>query len=142
MNETAGPILLYDGACALCATTVQFILRRDAAGPLRFASLGGTFGRQVLAAHPQLDGIDSIVWIEDGGSAAAVLTRSAAAIRIARYLGGAWRLASILTLVPRPLRDRVYDLIARHRHRLMGAAPACVVPPPQSRHRFIDDNEP
>jgi predicted DCC family thiol-disulfide oxidoreductase YuxK len=81
-----------------------------------------------------------MIWVETAGTVAAerVFVRSAAALRVARYLGGAWTLVLAAWLVPRPLRDAAYDFLARHRHRLSGAADACFVPPPEDRARFLD----
>jgi predicted DCC family thiol-disulfide oxidoreductase YuxK len=81
-----------------------------------------------------------MIWIEhpDQGAREAVLTRSDAGLKIARYLRGPWRLAAIGHLVPRFLRDAVYDVIARHRHRLVSEAESCYVPPPALRTRFLD----
>ena len=130
------PVLLYDGACGFCNTTIQFILKRDRRGTLAFASLTSAYAARALAAHPELQGTDSMVWLESAD--ARPLTRSAAALRIAGYLGGAWRLVLIFRVVPRPIRDWVYDLVARHRHRLMRGAPRCVLPPAEARGRFLD----
>jgi predicted DCC family thiol-disulfide oxidoreductase YuxK len=96
----------------------------------------------VIAANPELEGIDSIVWVEPDadGRTARVLTRSQAALRVARYLGGAWRLWLVFVVVPRPIRDWIYDLVARHRHRLMGTAEGCVIPPADARERFLDED--
>lgn len=87
-----------------------------------------------MATQPQLRSIDSVVWLEPNGQ---VLTRSAAGLKVAGYLGGLWSLALVLWIVPRPIRDWGYDLIARHRHLLGGRAPQCLVPPPEVRHRFL-----
>jgi predicted DCC family thiol-disulfide oxidoreductase YuxK len=135
-----GPVLLYDGTCGFCAESVQLVLRHDRAGTLRFAPLQGAIGAAVRAAHPGLDRVDSMVWAErdDAGGPGQVYTRSDAALRIARYLGGPWHLARIARLVPRPIRDAAYDLIARHRHRLLAGGPACLVPPPEVRGRFLE----
>lgn len=138
----ARPILLYDGTCAFCQATVRLVLRNDTRGTLRFASLQGKHGRAVIAANPELDGVDSIVWVdpEIDGRPARVLTRSQAAFRVARYLGGLWRLWLVFVVIPRPIRDRIYSLVARHRHRLMGTAERCVVPPADARDRFLDED--
>jgi predicted DCC family thiol-disulfide oxidoreductase YuxK len=137
--DPAGPVLLYDGACGLCGATVRFVLRHERRRTLRFAALGGRYARGVVARHPGLDGTDSVVWVDPatGIRPERVLLRSAAALRVAGYLGGAWRLLRVVWLVPRPLRDAAYDLVARHRHRL-SAAGACVVPGPEERSRFLD----
>ena len=134
-----GPVLLYDGSCGFCAESVQLVLRYDRRGTLRFAPLQGELGEAVRAAHPELAGADSMVWVEPAGEdgAGPVLVRSDAGLRIARYLGGWWRLLLPGRLVPRAWRDALYDLVARHRHRLLASGPACLVPGPEVRDRFI-----
>ncbi len=134
-----GPVLLYDGACGFCGAAVRVVLRHDRRGTLRFASLAGAFAQGVVERHPELASADSMVWVEPatGGRGERVLTRSAAALRVAAYLGGAWRLLLAGWLVPRPARDAAYDLVARHRHRLAGAA--CVVPTAAERARFLEE---
>jgi predicted DCC family thiol-disulfide oxidoreductase YuxK len=136
----AGPVLLYDGTCGFCAASVQLVLRHDRHGTLRFAPLEGTLGAEVRRRHAELEGVDSMVWVEPGpaGAPARVLTRADAALRIARYLGGWWRLAGAARVLPRSLRDAMYDLVARHRHRLVRGGPACLVPAPEVRARFLD----
>jgi predicted DCC family thiol-disulfide oxidoreductase YuxK len=133
------PLLLYDGSCGFCAASVQLVLRHDRRGTLRFAPLQGTTGQRILARHPELARVDSVVWVDDAdGPAEAVAMRSAAALRTARYLGGAWHLTRVGWIVPRPIRDAVYDLIARHRHKLPFQADACALPAPEVRERFLD----
>ncbi len=141
MSESApdGPLLLYDGSCGFCADTVQFVLRHDVrARTLNFASLQGPTGTAIRGRHPQLASADSVVWLE-GMNDAAPLVRSAAALRVMRYLGGTWgALAALVGLVPRGVRDWGYDLVARHRHRLAVDGAACVIPTEKERERFID----
>jgi len=136
----AGPVLLYDGACGLCGATVRFVLRHDGRGTLRFAALGSRFAARVIERHRGLAGADSMVWVELGTARRPerAFLRSAAALRVARYLGGVWAVLLAAWIVPRPLRDAAYDLLARHRHRLPGTADACVVPTPEVRARFLD----
>jgi predicted DCC family thiol-disulfide oxidoreductase YuxK len=131
-----GPVLLYDGTCSFCSAAVQFVLRHDRGGKLRFAPLQGVYGHRVLAGHPELRGIDSAMWVDAGETR--VLARSAMGLRVARYLGGWWRLALVFWIVPRAVRDWVYDRIARHRHLLVGKASHCIVPTPGVRHRFLE----
>ena len=133
------PILLYDGECGFCAANVQFILRHDPGGRLRFAPLQGAFATAVRARHPELQGVDSMVWVDpaSGGDSERVFARSAAALRAARYLGGFWRLALAAALIPRTIRDAAYDFIARHRHQLAGGE-TCLVPAPDVRARFLE----
>jgi predicted DCC family thiol-disulfide oxidoreductase YuxK len=129
-----GPILLYDGHCRLCNGWVRFLLRVDPTGPLRFAPLGGETARRLLAPHPGLERVDSVVLVEAGR----VSVRSTAVLRICRYLGGLWRVLLIGYLVPRAIRDSLYDVVAHWRYRLVGRYDACPIPPPAVRSRFLD----
>jgi predicted DCC family thiol-disulfide oxidoreductase YuxK len=131
-------VLLYDGECGLCAASVQFVLRHERARTLKFAPLQGRFAEAVRARHRALESLDSMVWVEPTHDGAERLyVRSEAALKAAAYLGGAWRLALIGRLVPRALRDTVYDWVARHRHTAF-APPSCLVPSPDDRQRFIE----
>jgi len=109
------PVLLYDGLCGFCDGTVQFILKHDRHGTLRFATLQGDFARSVIARHPEVAGVDSLVLVEPevGSGRERVYVRSDGALRVARYLGGAWHLARVVAIVPRVLRDWAYDAFAR-----------------------------
>jgi predicted DCC family thiol-disulfide oxidoreductase YuxK len=133
-----GPLLLYDGTCGICGATVRFVLRHDRRGTVRFAPLDGPTAAGVVGRHPELAGVDSVVWVdpaEPGGGREAVAVRSDAVLRAAGYLGGAWHAARLARLIPRGLRDRAYDWIAKHRHRL--ARDRCYLPPPEARDRFL-----
>ena len=140
MDDARGPVLLYDGLCGFCDGTVQFILRHDRRGTLRFATLQGDFARDVIARHPELDGVDSLVLLEPNETSRAekVYVRSAGALRVARYLGGPWHLARATAIVPRFLRDWAYDGFARVRYRVFGRYDSCPIPTPEQRARFID----
>jgi predicted DCC family thiol-disulfide oxidoreductase YuxK len=134
-----GPVLLYDGLCGFCDGTVQFILKHDRRGTLRFATLQGDVGRDVIARHSELAGVDSLVLVEpDASGEERVYVRSEGALQVARYLGGAWNLARGLKIVPRFLRDLAYDGFARIRYRVFGRYDSCPIPSPEQRARFID----
>jgi predicted DCC family thiol-disulfide oxidoreductase YuxK len=139
-TPASGPILLYDGECGFCAGSVQFVLAHEAPdrSTLRFAPLQGTLAARVRADHPVAAAADSVVWIEtDADGRERVAVRSTAALSALAYLGGGWRwLARVGRLVPRPVRDAAYDLVARHRLSL--AAPACHLPTPEQRRRFLE----
>ena len=134
------PVLLYDGDCGLCARSVQYVLRHERAlsnRALQFAPLQGQFGTHTAAAFPAITTANSVVWLEPKiGSAPRVLLRSDAALAVLNYLGGRWRiLAAVGRLVPRVLRDAVYNAIAVR--RLSIAAPACLLPTAEERARFL-----
>lgn len=130
-----GPVLLYDGVCALCNAAVVFTLKRDRRKTVRFAPLHGETSARLLASRPELCGIDSMIWIDESGQA---FIRSGAALSIGRYLGGGWAaLAAASRIVPTAMRDAVYDLIARTRYRVFGRYDSCPVPPAEHRGRFL-----
>lgn len=134
------PVLLYDGLCGFCDWTVQFVLRRDRRGSMRFATLQGGFAREVIARHPELAGVDSLILVERDPATGQerVSARSTGALRVAKYLGGAWHLTQAFYLVPRFLRDWAYDVFARHRYRVFGRYDTCPLPSPEDRERFLD----
>ena len=120
-RRTVTSVLYYDGDCGFCDATIQYVLRHDRAGSLRFAPLQGTNAAQLLRRHPRLATVDSLVWTDWDGSAAGerVFIRSDAVLHIARYLGWPWSLAAIGRLVPRVIRDRAYGVFARYRKRVL-----------------------
>jgi len=122
----------------MCSESVQVVLKHDRRGTLRFAALDGEFGRLVVARHPELRSVDSMIWVEQNSGAERVVIRSSAALRIAAYLGGIWRLALIGYLLPTPVRDGLYNFIARHRHQIMGSREVCVIVTPEQRSRFLE----
>ena len=134
------PVLLYDGTCGFCAESVAFMLRHERQHALRFATLQGAVGSEIRRRHPLLEGVDSMVWVDPAAGAhdETVFVRSAAALRAARYLGGAWNLLAVGKLLPAWLRNRIYDWIARHRHSLSASGPRCFVPTPNQASRFLD----
>jgi predicted DCC family thiol-disulfide oxidoreductase YuxK len=134
-ERTGTALVLFDGDCNLCNGAVKFILRRDRTGRFHFASLQSAAGRQALAAAGAKQPLpDSIVLVQDG----AIAVKSAAALRIARGLPWPWPLLAVFWLVPRPLRDPIYDWVARHRYRWFGKTSSCLVPTPELRARFLD----
>ena len=127
-------VAFFDGVCNLCNGTVNFLIDHDRRGRLRFAPLQGSTFAELAARHPELRGVDSFV-LSQGGR---VHLRSAAALRILVALGGPWRLAGALLAVPRPLRDLLYDFVARRRYRWFGRTDSCRMPTPELRARFLD----
>ena len=140
MVETSGgaPVLLYDGVCGFCNKTVHTVLERDRRGTMLFAALQSDYGRTVVGRHPELRGVDSVVYVEPAADGERVYVRSDAALKVASYLGGFWKVLLAGRLVPRRLRDYFYDLFARNRYRFFGKYDACLLPPPEVRARFLD----
>ncbi len=135
---TGGLVMLYDGECAFCDGAVQTVLRHDRTGTLRFAPLQSGFGAAVKDRHPWLKPLDTLVVVDQSAGTERVLTHSDAVLRLARYLGGWWKLALTGYAVPRPLRDWAYRLFARNRYRLFGKkTESCRLPTPAERARFI-----
>lgn len=131
----APPVLLFDGVCNLCNGAVAFVIRRDPRARFRFAPLQSAAADALLASLGVARGglPDSFVLVEDGR----VHVRSTAALRVARRLRCPWPLLAVVLLVPRFLRDPVYDLIARNRYRWFGRREACMVPTAELRARFL-----
>jgi predicted DCC family thiol-disulfide oxidoreductase YuxK len=133
-EDAPHPIVLFDGVCNLCNGSVQFILKRDPQARFRFASLQSEAGGSLMRHHGlDPEALSSVVVIDDGR----VWRESSAALRIARHLPGGWKLLRILTVIPRPLRDGVYRLIARNRYRWFGKTETCWLPTPELRGRFL-----
>jgi predicted DCC family thiol-disulfide oxidoreductase YuxK len=127
-------VLLFDGVCTLCNGFVRFVIERDPAGRFQFAPLQSAAAARLLGATAR-PLPDSLVLLEDGR----LFTRSTAALRVARGLPFPWPLAYVFVAVPRPVRDWVYDVIARHRYRWFGRRDVCMVPTPELRSRFLND---
>jgi predicted DCC family thiol-disulfide oxidoreductase YuxK len=137
----SSPILFYDGVCGLCNTLVQFLLKHDKKGRLRFASLQSDFAGKVLRRHgfdpKDLDTLHVVENYEQPDER--LLQRSDAVLRAGRELGGPWSLlASAAKIVPRPLRDITYRFVAQNRYRVFGKYETCMLPDPNQRSRFLD----
>lgn len=133
------PVLLYDGVCGVCNAAVQTVLRFDRRGSLRFAPLDSDFARSIIERHPAIQGVDSMVFVEQPGRPGeTVAVRSEAALRVADYLGGPWRALKAARVLPRAVLDRLYDRFATVRYRVFGKHDSCPIPPPGVRARFVD----
>jgi predicted DCC family thiol-disulfide oxidoreductase YuxK len=129
-------MLFYDGHCALCHGAVKFVLKHDRSGrAFRFAPLQGETFQARVPERARRDLPDSIVVHTSEGE---LLVRSDAFLHILRRLGGGWRLlAGIAGVIPRSLRDLVYNFIARVRYRVFGTrVNLCPIVPPAMRSRF------
>ena len=131
------PVVLFDGICNLCNGSVRFVIERDPHKHFQFAPLQSDSATTLIGgtANP-LAMPDSIVLVDDGR----LYVRSTAALRIARRLRFPWPLLWVFMAVPRPLRDWVYDVIARHRYGWFGKRDTCMVPTKEIRDRFLETN--
>lgn len=125
---------MFDGVCALCSGWVRFLLRHDRRAAFRFAAMQGALGHELLVAHG-IDPMDPVSFLLVEGAAA--WHDSDGVIEVLRRLGGVWRGAVLLRVLPRRLRDAGYRLLARHRYRVFGRRVACMVPPRDARDRFL-----
>lgn len=127
-----GPIVFFDGVCGLCDFSVSTLMRIDRDGKLLFATLQGETAGSLPDEQRDLN---SIVFREGEK-----LTRKSTAVgRILKELGGGWGvLGSLLLVIPRPVRDLGYDIVAKTRYRVWGRKETCRMPTPEERSRFLD----
>ena len=129
----AGGIILFDGTCAFCERSVRFIATRDG-GYFKFGASQNEEGRALLAKYgTSREATRSLILIEGDE----ISLRSTAVLKIARRMTAPWRWAAVFLLVPRPIRDAVYRVVAAIRYRLAGRSNACEIPPPEIRARLI-----
>jgi predicted DCC family thiol-disulfide oxidoreductase YuxK len=127
-------IILFDGICNFCNASVHFIIKRDPQAHFRFASLQSEAGKEMLAKYRIPKDINSLIFI----TGERYYTKSSAALRVCKHLKGFWKLFYIFILVPRPIRDRFYDFIARNRYKWFGKRESCMIPTPDIRKRFLE----
>jgi len=136
------PAILFDGVCNLCNSTVQWVIERDKEGQFDFASLQSDVARRELGKvmdTKEIDALpDSIILLDSDG----VHVRSAAALRILRGLGSWFLLLRLGVVLPGPIRDTIYDMVARNRYRWFGRRDTCMIPTPDIAARFLDADEP
>ena len=127
-------IVLFDGVCNFCNSSVQFIIKRDPAAHFLFTSLQSEKGMELIKQYAIPTDIDGVVLIENGK----VFTKSSAALHIAKKLDGLWHLFFVFIVVPSKIRDIFYDYFAKNRYKWFGKKEdACMLPPPEMRKRFI-----
>jgi predicted DCC family thiol-disulfide oxidoreductase YuxK len=130
-------IVLIDGVCNLCSHVVVFTVQNEAERSIQFASLQSPAGQRLLMQHglPTSD-FKSFVWIENGTA----YTKSTGALKYLKQLKKPWRFLYVLIAIPRPIRDFFYDIVARNRYRWFGKSDQCLVPSPELKSRFLDEN--
>ena len=141
MSETKfNPIILYDGVCGLCNRLVQFVLKRDKRDQFRFAALQSDMASMTLQRHDRdPHDLDTVYVVVDYGQCAErLLARSEAILFLLNRLGGVWKLAALGMVLPRSVRDAMYELVATNRYRVFGKFESCMLPEPKHRAKFLD----
>ena len=132
--QTEKPVILFDGVCNFCNGAVNFVLKQDKKGIFNFAALQSAAGQKLLQQYNlSMKDFDSFVLIENGK----VYKKSTASLRVMNQLPWYWKEAQILRIVPRFLRDAIYDFIAKNRYKWFGKKEQCMIPTPEMRSRFL-----
>ena len=128
------PVIMFDGVCNLCNGFVQFAIRNDKKNKLLFSSLQSDFSQNTLKSFGlRSDYIDSLVFLKNEK----IYTKSSAALRIAKELDGLWPFFFIFIIIPSPIRNFVYDFIAKNRYKWFGKKDSCMIPTAELRQRFL-----
>jgi predicted DCC family thiol-disulfide oxidoreductase YuxK len=127
-------VILFDGVCNLCNGFVQFTIERDKDQYFKFASLQSDTAKEILASFG-LDNqsLSTVILVENGQ----YYTKSTAGLTIISRFGGLWSLAKVLLILPKFIRDVVYDFIARNRYKWFGEKESCWIPTPELKKRFL-----
>lgn len=134
-TECPHAVVLFDGYCKFCNFWVNFLIKIDRQKQLRFASAQSPTGKSLLErGNIDAIGADSVAVYDEGR----FYLRSAAILHIARRLRGIWRLGYAFVIIPRPVRDMIYDFVARNRYRWFGRRETCRVPMETDRDRFLE----
>ena len=135
-HEWAGHdrVIVFDGICNWCNAWVNFTIDRDPRGIFKFGTLQSEPAQQILRElRLPAEDFETFLLLENGH----VFTKSTAALRIVRHLSGLWPLLYLGIVIPRPLRDALYDYVARRRYRWMGKSETCRVPTRTESDRFV-----
>lgn len=134
------PLVLYDGVCGLCNRLNHFLLKRDLHDRFRFASLQSSFSESLLRQHgAEARDLDTVyVVIDHGGPGERLLSRSDAILYLLSQLDGVWNLGRLGRVLPKAVRDQIYNLVARNRYRLFGKHESCLLPDPKHREKFLE----
>lgn len=127
-------IILFDGVCNLCNNTVTFVIKRDRKNRFKFATLQSDVANDLLSGFPDNSPkLDSIVLL-DGDKK---YSKSSAALRIAKGLSGGYPLLYGFMIIPKFIRDWIYDIIARNRYKWFGKRDSCMIPTPELNEKFL-----
>ena len=125
-------IILFDGDCNFCDASVQFIIKRDSKAYFQFASIQSEIGQSYVEQF-QLQSIDSMIVVKNNRA----YTKSTAALIIAKQFSGMWKLLLLAKIIPLPIRDKLYDYVAKNRYKWFGKKEVCHLPTKEERERFL-----
>ena len=130
------PVILFDGVCNFCNSAVNFVIKRDKNSALKFTTLQSNIAHQMLA-HQNIptNDLSSFVFIENEK----IHTRSTAALRVCKYLTGLWPLMYGFIIVPKFIRDGIYNWVAKNRYRWFGKTKECMIPTPEIKAKFLNE---
>lgn len=130
-------IILFDGVCNLCNRLVQWVIKRDKNDTFRFAPLESKIGQQLLQEHNlNPDGMDTIILIQPFSGHT---TKSTAVLKIGRAFGGIYRMLLLLQILPKFLRDPIYDWVAKNRYKWYGKQDRCMIPTAEIQMKFLGE---
>jgi len=128
-------IILFDGVCNLCNKSVQFVIEHDEQNYFKFASLQSNFGQTFLKENKlNQTNFDSIIYIEDDK----YYTKSSAALKIAKHLDKNISWLNYFSVVPKPIRDFFYNIIAKNRYKFFGKQESCWLPTKELKAKFLE----
>ena len=128
------PIILFDGVCNFCNNSVNFVIKRDKKAQIHFAPLHSEKAIQLLQQyHLPADVMNSFIFIENNKA----YSRSTAALKVCRYLGNGWPLCYGFIIIPKFIRDGIYNWIAKNRYKWFGIRQQCMIPTPDVKARFL-----
>src|SRR5947208_1551654 len=127
-------IVLFDGVCNFCNSTLNFIMDHDPAGYFKFAALQSEAGKRLLEEY-KVDAslLDTLILIEDGK----ICTHSTAVLRIFRKLSGCHSILYDFIVIPEFIRDPLYKFFAKYRYKIFGKRENCRIPKEEERMRFL-----
>lgn len=133
ISSNTNPVILFDGVCNLCNSSVQFVIKHDPKKQFRFASLQGEYGQQVLKQfNLPTNTLSSFILLKDNQ----IYTHSTGALKVAKQLSGAWPLLYAFIIIPAFIRNAVYQFIANNRYKWFGKKESCAMPSPELKALF------
>ncbi len=139
VDDIDQPVLLFDGVCTLCNTSIRAIVRLDGDGRILFAPLQSEVGAELLdRVGMDEEYFESLVLVEPDEEGWEATTKSTAVLQVCRYLDGPLPLLWPLVYVPGSVRDSLYDVVAEYRYQVFGKKDECPIPPEHIRQRFLE----